>query len=296
MRNTRIRIARRHLPLEQCWARSRNCCDILLPVTTWRRLAIPAVVVGGSLAATFALAIRATGGWGGPRGWSTTSVYDHAAFVLVVACALGGLLLTSTEVQFRLAGGGMAAVAGVGLAGTGVTAHRRWYTSGGFNISAKNLDDLRLMAVVLAVAGALAAAAGLVTLWPVLLPRLGPVAVALSLVAVVGVPLVMGHDPGSALLTSTGAHTLMYGLPWSLAVLIVATTEGALNRAVIGVAVLHLTVVAVDKYPMISAPHRTLGVAFGVALLAFAWLCSRPNSVGRWNRAALRSAHVTSAQ
>jgi hypothetical protein len=190
----------------------------------------------------------------------------------------------------------MAAVAGVGLAGTGVTAHRRWYTSGGFVAPAKNLDDLRLMAVVLAVAGALAAAAGLVTLWPVLLPRLGPVAVALSLVAVVGVPLVMGHDPGSGLLTSTGAHTLMYGFPWSLAVLIVATTEGALNRAVIGVTVLHLAFVAVDKYPMISAPHRTLGVAFSTALLAIGWLRSRPNSVGRWNRAVFRSAHVTSAQ
>jgi hypothetical protein len=230
-----------------------------------------------------------------PSARPVVGVYDHAAFVLVVACALGGLLLTSTEVQLRLAGAGMAAVAGVGLAGTGVTAHRRWYTSGGFNISAKNLDDLRLMAVVLAAAGALAAAAGFVSLWPVLLPRLGPVAVALSLVTVVGVPFMMGHDSDSAL-TSTGAHALMYGLPWSLAVLIVATTEGAVNRGVIGVTALHLAVVAADKYPMITAPHRTLGVIFSAALLAIGWLCSRPNSVGRWNRAVFRSTHITSAQ
>jgi hypothetical protein len=120
-------------------------------------------------------------------------------------------------------GAALSAVVALQLAGTGVVAHRRWFTSGGFSRHAANETTLRGMAIVLSVCAlaivvtcvAVLIDAGAVA--PARARRVVPVVVAGAAVAVI-VPLAMGWESSSNRTTQGGAHALMYGIPWGVAI------------------------------------------------------------------------------
>lgn len=62
----------------------------------------------------------------------------------------------------------------------------------------------------------------------------------------VAVPLALGSEPGAEI-TSIGAHGLMYGLPWALAILIVCCADLAAASAASAVVVLHLALAAARR-------------------------------------------------
>ena len=231
----------------------------------------------GTLLATFALAIRATGGYDWYGGWSRQSIYDASAFGLVGIVVLGGLLLASTTAAVRRAGGATVIVAGVALGGTGATAFRRWRTSGGFVGPAKNQSDLRLMAAVLAVAGAAVAVVGLVHVWSALnkQPSRLLVAAGLASVMAIGVPLTMGYNSGSTGTTSYGAHALIYSLAWAVGVGICVVGDRVAAVSAAAAVLVHMALVAADSRPMIWAPRRMRAIGLASVILLVAWLLRR---------------------
>jgi hypothetical protein len=251
-------------------------CDKIWRVNAVRRLLVAGVVVGASLVAMFSVAIRAIGGWGQIGvGWSNQSLYDHVAFALTLLLAVGGLLLADGGRGVRLIGAAVASVTGSALAGSGATAYRRWFTSGGFTAHAKNESDLRLMAIALTCTAGVAAITATTLLWAAHRPRIRPTVAALAGVVAGVVPFLMGETSGSTS-TSVFAHMLMYGLPWALAVLIVGHADRGPAVAAGAVMIIHLVAVAMDDAPMIPMAHRHLGAGLATVLLVGAWLTRQP--------------------
>jgi hypothetical protein len=243
-------------------------------MTMLRRLTIPGVILGAVFVGLFTVTLQATGGWSIETGWSRESLYDVSAYVLLAILGGAGLLLAMDDVTARLAGAAAAAVSGLALAGAGATAHRRWFTSGGFTNSAKNEHDLRLMAASMVAAGLIACAAGLSVLWRAGHLRLNAIGIGIAVLVGAGVPMVFGYEANN-LATGLGAHGLMYGLPWALGALIVSCDQGAARRAAAAVVAIHLGALALDQGPMIEIPRRLTGIAVAAALIAVAWFARR---------------------
>jgi hypothetical protein len=243
-------------------------------MTMLRRLTIPGVILGVVFVGLFTVTLQATGGWSNGPGWSLESVYDFSAFVLLGILGCAGLLLAMDDVTARLAGATAAAVSGLALAGAGATAHRRWFTLGGFTNHAKNEHDLRMMAAVMVVAGLIACVAGLGVLRSAGHLRLDAIGIGIAVLVGAGVPIVFGYK-ANHLTTGLGAHGLMYGLPWALGALIVSCDQGAARRAAAAVVAIHLGALALDQGPMIEIPRRLTGIAVAAALIALAWFARR---------------------
>ena len=209
-------------------------------------------------------------------GWTLPPLYDWAMLVLI-ACAGLGLLLGD-------AGVGLTAVAGAALAGTGVVATRRWYTSGGFGAGpALNLGLLQVLAALLAIAGFVLVASGARTVRRIRQRTMVSVVVCASAaVTVFAVPPLFGPDSYSTA-TQLGSYALMYSLPWALAIVLVGWADLRTALGGLVVAAVHIVCLALDRWPMIPMRHRIPGLAVAVASLAVAALAR--SFAGRAGRA-----------
>jgi hypothetical protein len=247
------------------------------------RLVERTVVLGCAVVAVVAVSIGPTAG---PGSIGQTNLYDWATRLQLALLVAGGLALLVTSLPLvRRAAAIVAFSAGAQLAGTGIVARRRWMTSAGFGGRAHNLAELRAMAVLLAVAGFVAAAACLIALWRsgaiARRPEARTVVVALAIGTIVAlwIPFAMGYEPFNRR-TQVGAHALMYSLPWAG----VLALSGLLDRVTAAVAVLVVVVSAVPLTRgevMIPAPNETLAASMaliaGFVLITFRWL-TRPAS------------------
>jgi hypothetical protein len=199
-------------------------------------------------------------------------VYGSETWWLLVLLWAGTLAVAAAPVVYRGAGAALATVSALQLAGTGVVAHRRWFTSGGFGGHATNETTLRGLAIVLtvvAVAAVAACVAVLVDAGAFAVPRRArkvvPVIVIGVAVAVV-VPLAMGWERFNRT-TQGGAHALMYGVPWGLA--ICGSAYLRYRERIATVVALALSAISLVVWePMIPGDRVRLGaVVLGVALL-----------------------------
>lgn len=189
-------------------------------------------------------------------------VYGTETWWLLVLVLAGALAIAFGPALQRAVGAALSAVAALQLAGTGVVAHRRWFTSGGFGSHAANETTLRWLAIALTVA----TLAIVVSCVSVLFDdgavvsararRSIPVIVAGGATAIL-VPLAMGWEPG-ARTTQAGAHALMYGLPWGIAIACSAFLR--YRERLVTVASLAVSSVPVVLWtPMIPGDHIRLG-------------------------------------
>jgi hypothetical protein len=150
-----------------------------------------------------------------------TSIYDWSSQMQAVI-----LVAAAAWVWRHLDHRGLAAVVGIiaaaQLTGTGIVAHRRWYTSGGFGSHASNEPLLRLLALMMASAGAIAVGLLSWILWVDGALRFrgwirAVTAVAIGVTVAAVVPLQMRYEPFNRT-TQLGAHALMHSLPWALVI------------------------------------------------------------------------------
>jgi hypothetical protein len=160
-------------------------------------------------------------------------------------------------------------VAAAQLAGTGIVAHRRWFTSGGFGSHASNEPLLRLLALMMASAGAIAVGLLSWILWVDGALRFrgwirAVTAVAIGVTVAVMVPLQMGYEPFNRT-TQLGAHALMHSLPWALVIALSGWLDW--RAALAGLAtVLVCALALVGNVTMIPAQHAGNGfVVVGIA-------------------------------
>ncbi len=186
-------------------------------VIGWMMLACAAL-------AAVAVATPPTGGYSYTG--DQTSVYDWSIWLEVGMLTAAGLVLIAVK-SGRIGAAIVGISSGAQLAGTGIVAHRRWFTSGGFGAHAANERVLRAAAVGLAAIGVVVVVMCLYVIWlhRDRSARTGPHLIALTAVLAVGVavlvPIVMGHEVSSRR-TQMGAHALMYSLPWAFVVLLTA--------------------------------------------------------------------------
>lgn len=166
--------------------------------------------------------------------------------------------------------------AALGLAGTGISAFRRWNTSKGFSVPAGNLSELRALSLLLTTVAAVAALAALFALRSRFAGRpdartdLDVAHLAAGAAMAITVPLAMGWEPDN-LATQLGAHVLMYGLPWAGSVLMGSIGSDQTRSAALATPLASGVVLLVSD-PMIPAPRPWLGViaaAVIVGALAF---------------------------
>jgi hypothetical protein len=206
-------------------------------------------------------------------GGSTDTIYPWWVWVLVVVGLFGGLVsvakpLAGTGVE-RLAPA-IAVIAAAQVAGSGFVAFKHWEPSmgmGGGNTS--DLPQLKLLAVVVGVAGLVAVLVGLGQLvsngdlphpGP---PRLRVLSCVLGLAVIVGLPSVLAAaDADMRDLTSWGAVGLIYAGPWGVSLMAV----GWLTRPP---AVAALATVAVSVCLALRGPQMT-DLVFGNPAPAFA--------------------------
>lgn len=179
----------------------------------------------------------------------------------------------------------VAAVCALQLVGTGIVAHRRWFTSAGFGAVADNLDELRTIAALVSVVASIAAAAACATLWltreslPLAWRRL----VAGAAVAVLA-PLAMGWETFSRT-TQIGGHGLLYGT-WGVGVALAALLAPNHRRAV-DLALVACGVATLLSGPMIPAPRTWLGVVVLVIAVAVVGVGDQRDRVARSNSSAV---------
>jgi hypothetical protein len=191
----------------------------------------------------------------------------------VVALLWAGVVVVAiAPAMFRCVGAAVTAVAALQLAGTGVVAWRRWFTSGGIINPALNQSTLRALAIVLSVAAVVMVAmsvAVLVDAGAVELRRRAGKAVPVVVIGVavaIGVPLAMGWEAGNRT-TQGGAHALMYGLPWGMAIAGSVFLRYRERLATISAVALSAATLLFAK-PMIHANNERLGfVVVMIALL-----------------------------
>lgn len=239
------------------------------------------VVIACALCAGLAAAVPPTGGY--DYAANDRSVYDvSTVFLLSLLLVAGvGVMFADRVVRRIMAVIGFAAA--TQLVGTGLVAWRRWHTSAGFGTKALNEELLRFLSLCLAAAGSIGAVACLTALWgDRALRRIRPVDALLvvgaivAAVVAVAVPIAMGHEAG-ARLTQVGAHALMYGLPWGLALLLGALVDrtSAIAAALV---VLISAMALLGDIVMIPAPRADAGfavAAVAVAVLVVAALLDR---------------------
>lgn len=226
------------------------------------------VALSGAACVVVLLALAALRFVGWPIDGLTPRVYRAETWFavgLMTAAAVGAAVLPWKRAALAVAG-----VCALQLVGTGAVAHRRWRSLAGLTTSSYNLDDLRLIAILLALISALAAVIAASTVW---LTRpvdraTGWARVAIGVVAAGAVPLAMGWEPGNRT-TQVGAHGLMYGLPWGLAIAGAAILPRR-ERAAVSIALFAGATVTVLGKPMIAATRTAAGVAVLVVALALA--------------------------
>ena len=238
-------------------------------------------VVGWTMLACAALAAVAvatppTGGYSYTG--DQTSVYDWSTWLQVGMLTAAGLVLIAVK-SGRLGAAIVGISSGAQLAGTGIVAHRRWFTSGGFGSHAANERVLRAAAVGLAAIGVVVVVMCLYVIWlhRDRSARTGPHLIALTAVLAVGVavlvPIVMGHEVSSRR-TQMGAHALMYSLPWAFVVLLTAWLD---RRA----ALVAAGAITVSALPLLAGTVMIPSVrpkpAFVIALVAVLALLALPN-------------------
>ncbi|MCU1360913.1 MAG: hypothetical protein JWN99_2202 [Ilumatobacteraceae bacterium] len=241
-------------------------------VTGWMMLACAAV-------AAVAVAIPPTGGY-----WYTRdqqSVYDWSTWLQVGMLAVASVVCIAVK-PARIGAAIVGISSGGQLAGTGIVAHRRWFTSGGFGAHAANERMLRAAALGLTAVGVAVVSVCLFVIWSQRdrLPRTGPGLVAVTAVLAAGVavfvPAVMGYEAGNRR-TEMGAHALMYSLPWAFVVLLTAWLD---RRA----ALVAGGAITVSALPLLAGtvmiPSARPEAAFVVALVAAAALLVLPNRPG----------------
>lgn len=228
------------------------------------------VLLGCGLVAIAVVVVPPTGSYTYAGG---RSLYGWAVWFNVVGLAIGAVAAVSSS-RLRSRAVVIAVAFGAQVAGTGLVAWRRWFTSGGFTTPPLNLGLLRALALVLAGAGIVAVVVGSYFLVgrrtgrrrnP---PRIPEVAVTAGIATAVAlaVPLVMGYDSWSRT-TQLGAHGLMYSLPWAF----VFGLSSWLDRRV---AVVGLVAVVISSVPlltgeiMIRAPRSELAPLLLVITIA----------------------------
>lgn len=216
-------------------------------------------VTGGAIVAAVAVACP-------PRDFEyrqgQSRVYGTETWWVLALLAVGAALIV-VRPALRGVGAAIAAVAAVQLVGTGLVAHRRWMTSGGLLQPAANLGTLRLLASVLSAVASLVVAAAVYVLRAerALAPpgrrRFVAPAVIGGIAVAALVPLGMGWEPGNGT-TQVGAHALMYGIPWGLAIAGSAALRPRPRIAAIA-AVLVSALTLLWWKPMIWAEREALG-------------------------------------
>jgi hypothetical protein len=242
---------------------------------TWTRVIGWMMLACAALAAV-AVATPPTGGY-----WYTgdqKSVYDWSTWLQVGMLTAAGLVLVAVK-SGRIGAAIVGISSGAQLAGTGIVAHRRWFTSGGFGAHAANERVLRAAALGLTAVGVVVVVMCLFVIW---LRRDRLARTSLRLVAVtavlaagvaVFVPIVMGYELGSRR-TEMGAHALMYSLPWAFVVLLTAWLDRRATLVAAGA-------ITVSALPLLKGtvmiPSVRPEAAFVVALVAAAALLVLPN-------------------
>jgi hypothetical protein len=220
--------------------------------------------------AAYVVGTLATGLWGGTGGWTTRSAYDLAAWLFIAVIVAAALAAAAGKhADLRRAA---ALVSAAGLAGRAVVAHRRWFTAGGFSSNALNLDRLRSLAVMLAIAATCLVVFVVTLMAPSILrarPRL-PLTVAGLLLAAAtacAVPFLMGDEYGESTTTSIGAHALLYSIPWAIAVGLVFVGSRSAAVGISIVVFVHQLTMVVDGPPVIPMRNPVVGSVVALAAL-----------------------------
>ncbi len=195
-------------------------------------------------------------------------VYEAETAWLLVLLAISAMVGLRRP-QIRPAATVLCGGFSLALAGTGAVAVRRWNTSKGFGSVAGNLSELRLLAALLAVAGAVAAAVCLIAVLRQPRPRWDAeavVQVATGLLVVVSVPLAMGWEYQANRTTQFGAHALMYGIPWGVTIAVGAGATPTVRRVALAVPLLAGPLLLFDP-PMIPGRDVRVGYLAAAALV-----------------------------
>ena len=183
------------------------------------------------------------------------TLYPAAAWVFALTLGVAGVALVvgaGPEVA------GVAGVASLQLAGTGLVAVKHWRPYMGMAGTYEHLAVLQLLAGLLALAGFVAVVVCLAVLvgaraFPV---PARPLVLWPSVVAggvfLVAVPVLVGRgDPETTDVSSLGAFALLYGVPWGLSV---AATAWMVRHTAVAVlaAVLGSTLVVAVTKPMVD--------------------------------------------
>jgi hypothetical protein len=233
--------------------------------------------------ATVAISVRGTYQ---PGCCSGRTIYDLSTWWLVVLLGVAALLVRFSTVTYRIQiGAGIGVTIGPQLAGTGVVAFRRWYTSSGFFQGPdRNIFEVRTLALMLCLTGLAATGASLLTLCkhgmhevPRSTNTAKRVALFVGVFVAATLPYWMGHGrAGSMTTTALAAHALMYSLPWGFSFALSAWFNHVPAIA-IAIALPISAIPLVGQYLMIWAFHPT--TAFGIAVLGGAAIAAT-----RWPR------------
>lgn len=228
------------------------------------------VVFGGAVIATLCVA------WPPSRfeyRAGQARVYGLETWWMLGLFLVAGLAMSPPPGAVRRVAASVAGCCGAVAIGTGLVAQRRWFTAGGFNTHATNEAGLRVLAVVLAMAGAVVVGtvaidlARSATRWDAL--RLDAwLLVLLGAGVAVVVPLAMGWHGGNGT-TQVGAHALMYGLPWGGAIAASALFDRLARRAIAG-AVAATAAPLLLTEAMIDTLHTEVGALLAILAAATA--------------------------
>lgn len=244
------------------------------------------VVLAGAAIIGLLLALVALRLVGWPIDGDQSSPYrGETWFVAGLMAASSGMALAVQRWARQLLA--LAAACAIQLVGTGIVAHRRWFTSVGFGSSypADNLADLRTVAVLLSVVAAIVTLGALAALW--VTRDVGTLAwwrIAIGAALALLAPLAMGWE-ASARTTQLGAHGLMYGA-WGVG-LAVAAVLPTPHRRVVDAALVACGAATLLSGPMIPAPRTWLGVAVLVIAVAVVELGDQRERVASSNSSAV---------
>lgn len=210
---------------------------------------------------------------------SGTTIYPAWTWLLVVAGLGAGAVAWRDSTRLRHVGGGVALVAAMQLAGTGIVARKHWNPAfgmgGAYGGGYESLPTLQALSLLLAAAAVVGGLAAGWLLWSSgAVPGEVPLAVRMvslgaGLLVVIAMPLVVVAGPyGASDLTSWGALGLIYAGPWGAGV----AASGWLSRPA---ALATLAAVAVSVAVAVRGPQMA-SLLFPSPVVPFAACLAAP--------------------
>ncbi len=230
-----------------------------------------------------------------------TSLYPWWTWALAGVGAAAALVIVVTGSRTaRIVAAAAALVIAMQVAGTGVVAYRQWRSAlgtGGVPGDVADVDRLRRLALLIAVAGVLAAVIALRQLaldraFQVVAPTtIDPLLLLVGCPVFLALPwaLIVRGEGGTVDLTSWGAMGLMYAGPWGAAVVLAGWVRAVTSAALLtAVSACCLVALVGPQLVDLTGPERA---RLAVAFVVFVWLAGR--SVASARR---ETAHRTSGR